>query len=136
MPTVLAGATACWFHDNIPNCGLSFFTLKRQLDSRFSFCCWGVTNLYIFTTVVFGQRLLPHNIGLASGLLLGFGVGMGSIGVTVLGAIADYAGLPLTMNIISLLPILGIVLAFILPDIRAGQLGAKEAGPGKALQQV
>ena len=68
--------------------------------------------------------------------MLGFGVGMGSIGVTVLGAIADYAGLPLTMNIISLLPILGIVLAFILPDIRAGQLGAKEAGPGKALQQV
>lgn len=73
------------------------------------------------TTVVFGQRLLPHNIGLASGLLLGFGVGMGSVGVTLLGAIADYAGLPFTMNIISLLPALGIVLAFILPDVRAGQ---------------
>lgn len=72
-------------------------------------------------TVVFGQRLLPQNIGLASGLLLGFGVGMGSIGVTVLGAIADYAGLPFTMNIISLLPVLGIVLAFILPDVRIRQ---------------
>lgn len=71
------------------------------------------------TTVVFGQRLLPHNIGLASGLLLGFGIGMGSIGVTLLGAIADQVGLPFTMNIISLLPILGIVLAFTLPDVRA-----------------
>jgi FSR family fosmidomycin resistance protein-like MFS transporter len=73
------------------------------------------------TTVVFGQRLLPQNIGLASGLLLGLGVGMGSVGVTILGAIADHAGLAFVMNIISLLPILGIVLAFTLPDIRASQ---------------
>jgi len=84
------------------------------------------------TTVVFGQSLLPHNIGLASGLLLGFGVGMGSIGVTLLGAIADYAGLPFTMNLISLLPILGIVLAFTLPDVRAQESAVK---PGKALQE-
>ncbi|WP_242975864.1 hypothetical protein [Desulfosporosinus sp. FKB] len=44
---------------------------------------------------------------------------MGSIGVTLLGAIADYMGLPFTMNIICLLPALGIILAFILPDVRA-----------------
>lgn len=81
------------------------------------------------TTVVFGQRLLPHNIGLASGLLLGFGVGMGSIGVTLLGAIADYAGLPFTMKVISLLPVLGIILAFTLPDIRAGQTTDKQEKP-------
>lgn len=72
------------------------------------------------TTLVFGQRLLPQNIGLASGLLLGFGVGMGSVGVTLLGAVADYAGLPVIMNIICLLPLLGIALAFALPDIRTG----------------
>ncbi|KJS82224.1 MAG: sugar phosphate permease, partial [Peptococcaceae bacterium BICA1-8] len=84
------------------------------------------------TTVVFGQRLLPNNIGLASGLLLGFGIGMGSIGVTLLGAIADYAGLPFTMNIISILPILGIILAFTLPDVRA----RKTAKPGTIQQQA
>jgi len=84
------------------------------------------------TTVVFGQRLLPHNVGLASGLLLGFGVGMGSIGVTLLGAIADQLGLPLTMNIISLLPIIGIVLAFTLPDVRFRESAAT---PENALQQ-
>lgn len=84
------------------------------------------------TTVVFGQRLLPNSIGLASGLLLGFGVGMGSIGVTILGAIADYAGLPVIMNIISVLPLLGIALAFLLPDDRI-----KEATtiPRESLQQ-
>lgn len=71
------------------------------------------------TTVVFGQRLLPNNIGLASGMLLGFGVGMGSIGVTLLGAIADHVGLPFIMNVISVLPVLGIILAVALPDVRA-----------------
>ena len=76
-------------------------------------------------TVVFGQRLLPNNIGLASGLMLGFGVGMGSIGIILLGVIADHMGLPLTMNLISLLPVLGIILAFTLPDIRAGGSVAK-----------
>ncbi|GAB6152778.1 hypothetical protein JCM17380_15280 [Desulfosporosinus burensis] len=83
-------------------------------------------------TVVFGQRLLPHNIGLASGLMLGFAIGMGSIGVTLLGVIADHIGLPITMNLISLLPVLGIILAFSLPDVRARESVTKL---GKALQQ-
>ena len=82
-------------------------------------------------TVVFGQRLLPNNIGLASGLLLGFGVGMGSIGIILLGVVADHFGLSLTMNLISLLPILGLILAFTLPDVRAGGPVAKK---GKVLQ--
>lgn len=77
------------------------------------------------TTVVFGQMLLPDNIGLASGLLLGFAVGMGSIGVTLLGAIADHTGLPFIINIISLMPILGIILAFALPDIRPKHITEK-----------
>jgi len=68
------------------------------------------------TTIVFGQKLLPNNIGLASGLLLGFGVGMGSLGVTLLGAVADHFCLPFIMNIICFLPLLGVILAFTLPD--------------------
>lgn len=84
------------------------------------------------TTVVFGQKLLPHNIGLASGLLLGFGVGMGSIGVTLLGAIADNLGLPFIMNIICFLPFLGIILAFTLPDDKPEESVIQ---PEKGLQQ-
>ena len=84
------------------------------------------------TTIVFGQRLLPNHIGLASGLVLGFAVGVGSLGVTVLGAIADYAGLPFIMNIISLFPVLGIILAVILPDIRTHE---STAGPSREAQQ-
>ncbi len=83
-------------------------------------------------TVVFGQRLLPNNIGLASGLMLGFAIGMGSIGVTFLGVIADHMGLPLTMNLISLLPILGIILALTLPEVSTRGSVTKL---GKAIQQ-
>lgn len=78
------------------------------------------------TTVVFGQRLLPNHIGLASGLMLGFSVGMGSVGVSLLGAVADRLGLPFIMNVICLLPMLGIILAFTLPDIRAGGVDSKQ----------
>lgn len=73
------------------------------------------------TTVVFGQRLIPNNVGLASGLVLGFGVGMGSTGVTLLGVIADYTGLPFIINIIAALPLIGILIALALPDDRAKQ---------------
>lgn len=68
-------------------------------------------------TVVFCQKLMPNNVGLASGLVLGFAVGTGSLGVTLLGFIADYTGLPFIMAIISALPILGIILAFFLPNL-------------------
>ena len=72
-------------------------------------------------TVVLGQRLLPGNVGLASGLVLGFAVGMGSIGVTILGMIADRVGLPFVMNILCVLPLAGIILAFLLHDDKVGQ---------------
>ncbi|NLT95179.1 MAG: MFS transporter [Clostridia bacterium] len=93
-----------------------FLHLNARWASIFAFIVGAALISTFSTTVVFGQRLLPNNIGLASGLLLGFGVGMGSIGVTLLGAIADHAGLPFTMNIISLLPILGIILGLALPN--------------------
>ncbi len=109
-----------------------FLHLKGNLIPMMAFIS-GTALLSTFsTTVVFGQRLLPKNIGLASGLLLGFGVGMGSVGVMLLGAIADRAGLPFTMNIICLLPLLGIIFSFTLPDIRTGQPGGAAK---KALQQ-
>ena len=72
-------------------------------------------------TVVLGQGLLPGNVGLASGLVLGFAVGMGSIGVTILGMIADRVGLPFVMNILCVLPLAGIILALLLHDDKVRQ---------------
>lgn len=76
-------------------------------------------------TIVLAQRLMPGNVGLASGLVLGFAVGMGSIGVSILGLVADYAGLPFVMNILCVLPVAGIGLAFLLPKEKVVQGSAR-----------
>lgn len=37
--------------------------------------------------------MLPDNVGMAAGLTIGFSVGMGGFGVTILGFIADNFGI-------------------------------------------
>jgi MFS transporter, FSR family, fosmidomycin resistance protein len=58
-------------------------------------------------TMVMGQSLLPQQLGMASGLMVGFAVGTGGIGVTLLGTIADTWGIPMAMKAILVLPLLG-----------------------------
>jgi len=69
--------------------------------------------------MVMAQDLMPERIGMISGLLIGFAVGMGGIGVTLLGAIADRWGLQTAMDITALLPTVALVIALALP---AGRL--------------
>ena len=61
-----------------------------------------------------GQKLLPHRLGVASGLMVGFAIGTGGIGVTLLGVIADNFGVPLALEAITLLPFAGFILSLIL----------------------
>jgi FSR family fosmidomycin resistance protein-like MFS transporter len=58
-------------------------------------------------TIVLAQELLPRNLGLASGLILGLGFGMGGLGAAVTGWIADMIGLYKTVWILALVPALG-----------------------------
>jgi FSR family fosmidomycin resistance protein-like MFS transporter len=66
-------------------------------------------------TVVFGQELLPNNTGLAAGLTMGFGIGMGGVGATLLGWIADTWGLPSIFGVMMFFPLIGLLLALFLP---------------------
>jgi len=66
-------------------------------------------------TVVMGQEMMPDNVGLASGLLLGFGIGMGGVGATMLGWVADKWGLPAVFETMIVFPVIGLLLAFLLP---------------------
>lgn len=79
-------------------------------------------------TTVLSQELLPGNIGLASGLALGFAVGTGGIGATLLGYVADAWGLELALNVNALLPVAAVLMALFLP--KRGQGGS--ALPGAA----
>ena len=59
--------------------------------------------------------MLPNNVGMAAGLTIGFSVGMGGFGVTMLGFLADYYGLPFVMGLITVLPVLAAAVAFKIP---------------------
>ncbi|SRR6266849_1050860 len=69
-------------------------------------------------SVVLGQAYMPRNVGMASGLIVGFAIGAGVIGATALGWIADHGGLPSALWISALTPVLGCLLALILPEPR------------------
>lgn len=55
----------------------------------FGFALWSSFSV----TLAIAHELLPGNLGLASGLLLGFSMGVGGLGVAVIGALGDAIGL-------------------------------------------
>ncbi len=73
----------------------------------------GMTLISSFTvTIVMAQGLLPNNLGMASGLMAGFAIGTGGIGVTLLGLVADHFGVPTALKSIWFLPVIGLVISF------------------------
>lgn len=69
-------------------------------------------------TVVMIQDAMPNNLGLAGGLTLGTAYGASGLGVALLGAFADGAGLAQTMLIITSLPALILLLSLFVPERR------------------
>lgn len=67
--------------------------------------------------LVYAQELMPHRIGTVSGLFFGFAFGMGGLGAAVLGVLADHTSILWVYQLISFLPLLGIVAA-LLPNRR------------------
>lgn len=63
------------------------------------------------TTIILAQCMLPNNVGMASGLSIGFSVGLSGFGVTILGFLADHFGLPFVMQLLVFLPIAAAVVA-------------------------
>ncbi len=65
-------------------------------------------------TIVMAQQLLPQNVGVASGLMVGFAIGTGGIGATLIGVIADHFGVLTALKSINILPLFGFVLTLAL----------------------
>lgn len=77
----------------------------------FGFCLWST----FAVAVAMGHELLPQNVGLASGIMMGLAIGFGGLGVAVCGVIADQYSLSAAIGIIPL-PIVGaIILMAVLP---------------------
>lgn len=58
-------------------------------------------------TVVTAQEILTKNQAMASGLMLGFGIGIGGLGVSLIGLFAQYVGLNYAIYLLIALPFLG-----------------------------
>ena len=69
-------------------------------------------------TLVMSQEYMPGRVGMASGLSIGFAIGLGGIAALTLGAIADAIDLETAVLTTALGPALCITLTFLLPASR------------------
>lgn len=67
-------------------------------------------------TVVLAQEIISKNAAMASGLMLGFGIGMGGLGVGLMGLIAERTNPAHVVNILIWFPLLAGSLGFLLKD--------------------
>ena len=77
----------------------------------FGFCLWAT----FAVAVAMGHELLPQNVGLASGMMLGLAIGFGGLGVAVSGLIADHYSLGAALGTIPLPIAFAVVLMAFLP---------------------
>lgn len=79
--------------------------------------------------IVYAQDMLPHRIGMVSGMFYGFSFGLGGLGAALLGVLADHFGIVFVYQVCAFLPLLGLV-AVLLPDVRPpGHASAATGSP-------
>jgi len=67
--------------------------------------------------IVYAQDMMPHRIGMVSGMFYGVSFGLAGLGAAVLGVVADHFGIVFVYQLCAFLPLLGL-LAVLLPDVR------------------
>jgi len=80
-------------------------------------------------TMVMAQQYLPSRIGTASGLSIGFSIGLGGVAAVFLGAVADSVDLRAALLISSAAPIVAVALTLLLPRERMARLEPEVAVP-------
>ena len=99
---------------------LPFFFLPAVQNSILIFFVLGLQGVFLVATfsvtIVMAQKILPHKLGVASGLLVGFAIGTGGIGVTLLGIVADHFGVPAALQSIMIIPLVGFIASLFLRE--------------------
>jgi FSR family fosmidomycin resistance protein-like MFS transporter len=80
-------------------------------------------------TMVMAQQYLPSRIGTASGLSIGFSIGLGGIAAVILGAIADSIDLRTALYVSAAAPVAAVLLTLLLPRERVRRLEPEVAVP-------
>jgi MFS transporter, FSR family, fosmidomycin resistance protein len=77
----------------------------------------GATLLGSFSVLtVKGQEVMPRNVGLASGIMLGLTISLGGLFVLPMGVLADFVGVDTVIHIAVILPPIAALLALALPE--------------------
>src|SRR6185312_5826428 len=63
--------------------------------------------------VVFAQELLPHRLGMISGLFYGFAFGIAGLGAALLGDLADATSITFVYKVCAFLPAIGLLAVFL-----------------------
>ena len=77
---------------------LAFMLAPSELVAGVLLAAIGFVTVMSFSvSVVMGQEYLPSRLGIASGVTLGFAIGVGGVAAAILGMLADAAGLETVM---------------------------------------
>lgn len=71
--------------------------------------------------IVYAQELMPHRLGMISGLFYGMAFGFGGIGAAVLGQVADWKDINFVYQVCAFLPAIGLLAVF-LPQMKHRKL--------------
>ncbi|HEX7255034.1 MAG TPA: MFS transporter [Gaiellaceae bacterium] len=120
-PVLLASVVA------VPPLSLAFVALGGTLGvvalALVGVCVVGTFGLIQVMT----QEYMPTRLGLASGISIGFAIGLGGVAAGALGAVADAIDLETALYVSATVPALAIPLAFLLPSPRGG--GRRKLAP-------
>ena len=107
-----------------------YFSLSMILSVPFLFLFLQVRGIWVFVilfliglllissfsvTIVMGQMILRNRLGMASGLTMGFVIGMGGIGAGLLGIVADSWGIMTVLKLIAYMPTIGFIPILLIP---------------------
>lgn len=95
---------------------IGLFLLASPALAVVALAAIGMATIATFSvSVVISQELLPSHLGIASGVSQGLSIGLGGVGASLLGLLADAIGLRGTLEVIALLPFAAVALALTLP---------------------
>jgi FSR family fosmidomycin resistance protein-like MFS transporter len=93
--------------------------LFSQVDGIWVFIILFLVGLLLISsfsvTIVMGQMILRDRLGMASGLTMGFVIGMGGVGAGLLGIVADSWGVMTVLKLIAYMPAVGFIPALMIP---------------------
>jgi FSR family fosmidomycin resistance protein-like MFS transporter len=112
-------------------CTLPTVLLFSQFTGPIAFLTGALVGLLAASTapllLVLAQQLMRGRAGVASGLILGLGFVTGAIGVPITGALADAYGIQTAMRLQTLVVVIAIPLALLLPsEARVRQLRGED----------